>query len=688
MSQIVPIIRRHWIPLLGFNSVMLAATAYAATIYADLTFSPMWQANAKLNLPQITSGLNANLGTLGNIQNTGSSFSKEINPLQIQASIITSETVLERLRSLDPQKNSFPTINSYKGLITVTPQEQSTIISLEVQGSSPQIARQRLLMLIEIYQQRLNELRRNDNVVREKFSQPELEQARINLVQTQTALSQFKQSTGLFDSDAQSKALVSAINNLRTSQATAIAQAQSNQSQAQAAAASLGITPQQAMNSLRLSENKDYLAIRDKLSQLEATLAEARSKYRDDSPQVESLMLKRQELLNSLKQQISAIVPGATVAAVDKTLGNSDSQNSRKEIVADLVRKQTEAQGLRQQASQLQVQVDKLNAQLRNISTNQAQLSYLQRRYEIAEGVYKAIIAQAQQAKTNPFIVYPNVQTLDEPSIDPTPTKPKRWLSLIGGVLATVCGSIALVLFRESRNPLFSLKDLEHLAFPVLESIPRLKQPNMEGNLEADITIEFQRLASAVLMQEKQRIMVTSATAGEGKTTITLGLALALVNFGFRVLIVDGDLRQSEISRRLGYFQTPNQNQQNPVSIYPGLDLLPAPSIAKDKVAKYFACGSFEQCLSNIQESGGYDYVLVDSAPVGLASESNLMSAVLRNILFVVRSGKSDRYSVMSSIEQLTRHNVQMMGLVVNGVESRTNGYNYKRQRELLEAEA
>ena len=70
MNQIAPIIRRHWLPLLGLNSILLASTIYAATIYTDKTFSPVWTANAQLNLPQPTDGLNASLGTLGNVQNS------------------------------------------------------------------------------------------------------------------------------------------------------------------------------------------------------------------------------------------------------------------------------------------------------------------------------------------------------------------------------------------------------------------------------------------------------------------------------------------------------------------------------------------------------------------------------------------------------------------------------------------
>jgi Mrp family chromosome partitioning ATPase len=63
------------------------------------------------------------------------------------------------------------------------------------------------------------------------------------------------------------------------------------------------------------------------------------------------------------------------------------------------------------------------------------------------------------------------------------------------------------------------------------------------------------------------------------------------------------------------------------------------------------------------------------------------MSTVVPNVLFVVRSGTSDRYSVMDSFEQLTRRNARIMGLVINGVDSRSEGYRYGHQRELLETE-
>jgi len=689
MNQIVSIIRRYWLPLLGWNTAVLAATIYAVN-YVSMNTSPVWKANAQMTIPQTTANLNASLGTLGSVQNAGLSF-KDVDPLQSQLAILTSNIVLERVLATDPEKSLYPTPMSYAGLFEVTIEKGSALISLNAQGSRPDLAFKRVQALIAAYQQRLNELRHNDADVRTQFAQAELEKARRDLTQAQTALANFQKSTGIVDIDQQTQTLISTINQLRTTQANLIAQAQGNATQAQVAAAGLGMAPQQAMNSLRLGENKEYQAIRTKVSEVDTALAEARGQYTDESPLVQSLLLKRQELLRALNQQIATVIPGANAAEVDTSLGGNGSTDSRLEMIAELIKTQTVAQGMQQQAGQLQNQINKLTAELNSITANQAQLLDLRRRYEIAEGLYKGIIAQTEQSKTSPFNVYPNVQTLDEPVIDPNAARPRLKVVAFGGFLAAIFGSIALLAFLETRNPLLKPKDLRQVEFPMLGSIPRLKQPNMEQNLGAEITIEFQRLASAILMQEHQCLMVTSATSGEGKTTVTLGLALALVNFGFRVLIVDGDLRKAQMSHRLGHNQTKIKANAEPTlaAVYPGLDLMPAASIPKGKIAEYFARGGFEQHLSSIRGSGRYDYVLVDSPPVGLASETNLMSALVCNVLFVVRSGTSDRYPVMESLEQLVRHNARIMGVVVNGMESRTDvyRYGYGRQRELLETE-
>lgn len=697
MNQGIIILRRHWLPLLGLNVAILAATALSSIYYAK-NFSPVWKAKARLNLPVRTVDLTTSLGPLGDLRDSGDvGFARDLNPLELQSTILRSDVVLERVRESDPEKELYPTVTSYRNLFEVTPSEQSTLIQLQTTGSSPELAHQRATRLIEEYQQRLDELRRRDVEKREQYTQDELQKVLVDLQQAQEALSSFKESTGIVDAQVQTNELISAFNNLRATYTTVTAQSQAQKTRVEIAADNLGLTHQQAINSLRLAENRDYQAFRERLAQVETELAQARAAYTGDHPQVQSLLAEQQELRRGLAQQIATVLPGLQITGIDTTLKDSASGDSRIDMIASMVDAQAEAQALQRQGQELQKQLEQIDSELNALSQNQARLLDLQRDYEIAEGVYRAVLAQLEQTKTNPFQVYPNVQTLDEPSVESNPSQPKTWLIKIGGVLASLFGSVALVLGLESRKPLLSPKDLQQVESPVLVNISRLKHPNLEfPNLEAvltgeiDLEIEFQRLASVVcsLVLDNNRLMVTSSTSGEGKTTVTLGLALALMNFGFRVLVVDGDLRQAQMSRRLGHPpQRRTTSEPVPVSVHPGLDLMPALSLERERIAEFFARGSFERYLNQLQHAGDYDYVLVDSAPVSLAIEPTLMSTVVRNVLFVLRPGISDRYSVMDSFEQLRQQGARIAGLVVNGVESRTAGYRYGYQRELIEAE-
>jgi uncharacterized protein involved in exopolysaccharide biosynthesis len=669
MNRIITIAVRHWKPLLGLNVILLAIASYSA-----LSAGPkVWTAQADLIVPNTTSKLNADLGTLGQISGgDGVVFSQQLNPLKILSSIMTSNNALTSVWEKDPEKELYPRLSQYNTLFKVSPQAESTIISLSVNGSSPELARARAVAFIEAFQQRLNELRKDDAEKRSQFMEKELEQARRNLLQAQTTLAKFKESSNLISSEDQTQELVVSINTLNNAKAQALAQAQGSETKAKNLAAHLDLTPYQAVRSLRLKENKDYQFVRQKLSEVEAALVELRGRFQDENPKVQDLLSQRDELRRQLDQYITQAA--ANTVGVNTTIGEDTAV-----LIQQLILAESDARSLKQQAAQLQNQIDLLNTGLRSLPAKQNQLLELQRHYDTANGVYNGLVAKVQETKLTAFSTYPNVQVLAQPSVDPKPTGPKRKVIILGTILASSFGSVALVLFLESRNPLLSPRDLHAREIPILASIPRFKPSAMEMDLEPQTLIEFQRLASAVSLMhlENRRLMVSSSTVGEGKTTVTLRLAAALVTLGFRVLVVDGDFRKAELSRRLGYSQQAASNSKlMTVPVCPGLDLLPAIP-QKPEIVEFVARGGFEQCLGNIQTVEDYDYVLVDSVPVSQTSEATLMVTVVPKVLFVVWPGISHRNPFNYSIEQLMRHNAQIVGLVVNGVETKTEGYLY-----------
>lgn len=665
MNKIAAIVTRRWKLLIAFNLFVVLSTGFAL-----VTAKPVWVAGTQLILPKTNSKLDANLGTLGSLRNGEVGFSTEVNPLNVQASIINSDTLLEKVLAVDPEKKKFKSITQYKKLFTVKPEEQSTILSVTVNASSPELALQRAIVLTETYQKRLNELRQANSRARQEYNKQELEQVKLKLTLAQNKLAKFKESSGIVNNEEQTKGIVTTINSLINARAEALASAKANENRLKVLSKRLNLKPDPAIRSLSLGENQEYQIVRQRLSDVENSLRQKQSLFTNEHPEIQTLLIRRKQLQRVLQEYVAQTADGTRV---DTTVVPNYPQG-RAALIQQLVLAESEASALKEQARQLDTQITQLKDTLKSVPENQAKLSELQRQVDVAAGVYNGLLAQIQQNNIDAFDAYPNVQVLDAPQVDPKPISPKKMLMTINAILASVVGSIALVLFLESRNPLLSAKDLQARKFALMQTIPRMKHSITKFEvINNEIEVEFQRLASAISLQplKNRRLLVTSAIMGEGKTTVAIGLAYALVDLGFKVLLVDGDFRRSELSRRLGYISGSTVEQ---VAVQRNLDLLP--SFPKEgKIMETIKRGHFERVLATCEENGDYDYVIVDSAPVSLTSETALMATIISNVLFVIRPNSSYKNPVNDSFAQLTQHNVQIFGLVINGVESKTTPY-------------
>ena len=656
MSRILTIARRHWKALLCWNSALLIMCG--ALLAKE---KPSWSAKGALILSANNRTLSANLGKLGSVTDGQTYYSQEVNPLTVLTTIITSDETMAQLLTLDPDRDRIPSASAYKSFFTVTPQPESTIMGVTVVGRKPEIAQQRADNLFNVFQLRLNQLRQQDAAQRSGFMQKELEQSRRDLQDAQLALTQFKQSTGLINTDEQTKQLVETINKLTVSQSDALSRAKASQAQLSTLTQRLNLTPDQAVRSLRLSESQPFQLSQKQLIESQLALSQAEAQYTPNSPELKLLKDQRDRIQTQVNQAIEAA--GASDPGTQTSQGNN---------LGDLMKQVVTIEGItqssQQQAQQIQIQIKALTQQLNEFPSAQARLLELQRQYDINEGVHNGLIAKVQETKVNSFSNYPSVQVLDNPKVDVSPSGSKRLPILMGTVLASLFGTIALMLFLESRNPLLSPKDVQKTEIPVIGTLPILKPTWTD--FQGSSSLEFQRLASTIslITLHQNRLMIASATALEGRSTVTLGLATALTALGFQVLIVDGDLRRGCLRQRLS-ISTLSDVQGSPCSIAPGLDLLSF-AVSPSRVLEFVAQGEFERALDRAQLAKDYDYVLIDSAPIGMTGESALMGSLIQNLLWVMRPGVSEQFAIRNAIEQLSRHQTQSIGIVINGHEA------------------
>lgn len=649
-----------------------------------------WSSQAQLIVANTDGNLNADLGTLGSLDSGNAGFSAMINPLNAQQSILTGNIVMERLLAIDPEKDEFSSVGSYKGLFEIEIADKSTTMTLNVLGSSPEIAAERAKNWIAVYQQRLNELRKQESAARIDLSQEELAKAERALAQTQQELAKFEKTSGLVSSEAQTRGLVNIIDQLTAAKIQAETRAAANEEKVAILSSRLKMSPAQAMRSVSLSENQDYQAVRNELQEVEIALGSLLTHRTEADPRVRDLKLQRDQLRRRYQQYIDQTTNSAPV---DLSVANNSGRTA---LIRQLITAESEAESQRQEAEQLDNKIAQLKTTLASIPANNSSLQRLQKDKDVAEGVYQGLIAKIQQTKIDAFNTYPQIEVLEPPSSNSKLVSPNVMLTNLNALLASIVGSTAIIILLEKRNPLLKTQDLNYCNLQIVGYIRQLKffgqsVPNPEILLNSmfhynpNVELDFQRLASAISLKpiENRRLLVTSAMAGEGKTTVTIGLAKALVDLGFRVLMVDGDFHKAELTDALAPITSP-QESDSIVEITANLHLQTAQRL-QTNIPALVKQGSFEKNVTLAESRDSYDYIIIDSAPVGLTSEAALMAETISNVLFVVRPNVSESNAVYSSLEELEQHYAKVLGLVVNGVENNSRPYNYNYSTRYLE---
>ncbi|MGE5753629.1 MAG: CpsD/CapB family tyrosine-protein kinase [Deltaproteobacteria bacterium] len=176
-------------------------------------------------------------------------------------------------------------------------------------------------------------------------------------------------------------------------------------------------------------------------------------------------------------------------------------------------------------------------------------------------------------------------------------------------------------------------------------------------------------------------VAVTSAVAGEGKTTSVSQLAIHLVMAGRKkVLLIDADLRKSELARGLNIPPLPGLSEfltgtvapkdimRN--SFLPGLYIIPAGS--RVEVPSYLLAGEkFRAFLDEVRNQ--FDVILLDTPPVLAVADTLSLRDQVDGFLFLYRAGFTPHSLIRQAVEEVGEDKV--IGVVLNGVSQRSKKY-------------
>ena len=337
----------------------------------------------------------------------------------------------------------------------------------------------------------------------------------------------------------------------------------------------------------------------------------------------------------------------------------------------------------------------KVNSRIFSVPKQEREFRDIQRQQQIIETLYLYLLQKREENAISLAVTVPNAKVIDIADGSDIPVSPKRKIvylaSLILGLLIPFVVLYMLFLFD---NKVHSSKDVEAIVkAPILGEIPKtdLEHKMVVGENDRDSVAESFRMLRthlnfmlASVKAPTKTIFVTSTVPEEGKTFIALNLARVLALSNKKVLLVGADIRKPKIheylniefDKGLTHFLVDNTLKLESIIHHfeeGNFDVLSSGIVAPNP-SELLMNGRFDKVLAYGKEN--YDYVIVDTAPVKLVTDTLLLSQYSDLSLYVIRANYLDKRLLEIPEKMYKDKLLPNMALLINDVNvERTYGY-------------
>jgi len=427
---------RYLVLTLLLNSAIWGVTIFYLK-HAKSTYTSEWA----IILPGSAPGIDINLPNIGQASSSSNSpfGGATTDPRANYQFIATSDAVLTNAAtSVHLTEKEF-------GKPRVKLIDNTTIMTVQIQGDSPERSQQKALALYQALAKRLSLLRVEEVARRDEGIEDTLQSAKNKLATAQQQLSNYKVNSGL-SFPGQVDNLSVNVEQLRRQRTEALVQAQQSTRRLQQLAANLGISSQQAADAFLLQADQQFQQNLKSYSEATANLAVLRSKWGLNHPEVVRELARQDASGIGLRDRSTQLL-GRDVgqqALATLSLSADDQGGGRASLFHDLITVQVEQQGLSEAVRTLDQQIGTLDDRLSDLSQKQSKLESLEREMQTAEAVFASTVAKLDLGKSEIFSAYPLAQLVAEPSLPQEASAPRRSLILLGSATGSILCSAGL----------------------------------------------------------------------------------------------------------------------------------------------------------------------------------------------------------------------------------------------------
>jgi len=533
------------------------------------------------------------------------------------------------------------------------------LIDITVNHRSPVMAEKIAKLLVQEFVRWNFEAQRDAAEVARRFLLDEATRLRGKLEQSEQALQNYKEQNETVSLEDTQNITVEKLKELNLRVTTAKTERLKLESDYAETTSGNYRSPDELLNIPAIANTPAVADLRKSISEKEAHLATLKERYKSGHPKFIEATSELENLRMALERAIlkARDVLGSSYHAAVLTEGKLDK-------------------ALRQQ--------QKAALELNKISIPYAVLA---RDTEADRALYNSVLTRLKETDVTANLAQNSVRIVARALLPDQPVSSKRNLALaLGLLMGFACGSGIALISNRSLNTFHQAEAL--LGVRSLSEIPRLRASRAEAKpalLEHDPAAEdsFRNLRSSLLLiqqaNSRRTLLFTSAHPGEGKTFCAMNCAISFAQLGLKTLIVDADVRQSDLAQ--WFFP-----EAPPTGRILRTDVPNLSAVFTDKAhanAQEFVPGlTFQQLMRHA--AAKFDRIVVDSAPVNLVSDTLLFARHVESVCLVIQAGKTPVEDVIRAAQRLSEAGAAPVGFIWNQARSARRYYYGKQSRGSL----
>jgi tyrosine-protein kinase Etk/Wzc len=639
------------------------------------------------------------------------------NQVEILKSRSLAVAVVERLQR-STMRDSLPFIREIgktlsftdaagivQGSISIAPLRETDLVEIHVHGATPFTAAFLANTVAKAYQELDRDLSRGEISQIVQFLDEQLDRKEGDLKQSEEKLKTFLEQEKIASLSEEATQVVEQGAEFESLYKGALIDVEVTQKRLDYLKGLLGRSKSNLEQEISKVSSPLVLQLRKEMADIERNVAVYLSQGVGEG---DAQVRREQEKLTAIKQRLTEEIRKLIIEG----LPADDPLAQAQELVVQILEVETEVHSFQARAEGLQRVVESYTHKLESLPDKNVQLARLERNRKVDENLYMMMREKHEESRITQAGQIGKVRILDAAVEPVAPISPKVRLNMIIGVILGLGLGLGIAVLREYMDTTIRrVEDVENLGLSVLAAIPRIdsseidrtvKEVNERANGNGTTRAEVARLVTHFKPKspvseayrtlrtnlqfsggDKQirSFLVTSAGPGEGKSTTTANLGIAISLQGTRTVLIDTDLRRPVIHKifdleknkgltnvLVGKLTLDEAIQRTNVK---NLDIITS-GILPPNPAELLGSSRMKALVNELK--GRYDLCLFDSPPLIAVTDAAVLSKELDGVLLVVKSGQTQHDALVRGTDLLKNVGTKILGVLLNDV-SRENTY-------------